>query len=372
VRLMVLLCAAATSAAAACAPPAWWGTAGQEDSYNWYFEGSGTSRVSADEALAEARLNALRQSVERIAAGCSEEVGEFLLGKAQGWEERDKFSCKQWTAFRAWSRIRYPKAELEALGTWTRDGAAQFETARSSFAGKQYEAAVSALDRLCAAYPVGKQPLFPTERAWLMASDCRVALGQPRGALAAAEAILNASADPAYRKEAEDRIAAIRADYTNLLHRGAFGGKRIAVRCALDVDGQRSSWTKMQTEVEKWIARVGGELGAGAALGGADLPALIGSKERGVAKMREIGADGILLVLAQGQIKQRANGDKTEVGFAGRVSVGILLADREPFVWEQQGPCGWNPLGIDMAMDMLALKILPFWQAEFTTQLEAQ
>jgi hypothetical protein len=243
--------------------------------------------------------------------------------------------------------------------------------ARESFAGKQYSAAVSALDRLCAAYPVGKQPLFATERAWLMASDCRVALGQPRRALAAAEAILNASADPAYRKEAEDRIAAIRADYTNLLHRGAFGGKRIAVRCALDVDGQRSSWTKMQTEAEKWIARVGGELG-GAALGDADVPALIGSKEHGAAKMREIGADGILLVLAHGEIKQRATGDKTEVGFAGRVSVGILLADREPFVWEQQGPCGWNPLGIDTVLDLLALKILPFWQAEFTAQLEAQ
>ena len=369
---MAWLCAAATSAAAACAPPAWWGAAGKEDSYNWYFEGSGTGRASADEALTEARLNALRQAVARIAAGCSEEVGEFLLGKVQGWEERDKFSCKQWNAFRAWSRIRYPKEELMALGEWVNGGPAQFEMARESFAGKRYEAAVSVLDRLCAAYPVGKQPLFPTERAWLMASDCGVALRRPRQALAAAEAILNASADPAYRKEAEDRLAAIRADYTNLLHRGALGGKRIAVRCALDVDGQRSSWTKMQTEVGKWIARVGGEVDVPAALENADMSALSGSRERAAAMMREIGADGIVLVVAQGQVKQRPNGDKTDVGFAGRIAVGILLADSEPFVWEQQGPGGWNPVGIGTALDYLALKVLPFWQAEFTTQLEAQ
>jgi hypothetical protein len=322
--------------------------------------------------LAEARLNALRQAVARIAAGCSEEVGEYLLGKAQGWEERDKFSCKQWNAFRAWSRIRYPKEELTALGEWVNDGPAQYEMARKSFADKQYEAAASALDRLCAAYPIGKQPLFATERAWLLACDCGVALGRPRQALAAAETILNASADPAFLQEAESRQASIRADYTNLLQRGAFGGKRIAVRCALNVDGQRSTWTKMQSEVGKWIARVGGEVVVPATLENADMSALIGSRERGAAQMREIGADGIVLVVAQGQVKQRPNGDKTDVGFAGRIAVGILLADREPFVWEQQGPGGWNPLGIDTALDLLGLKVLPVWQAEFTTQLEAQ
>lgn len=319
--------------------------------------------------MAEARRNALRQAVAQLGAGLAIEVREHLLGRVQGWEERDRESCRRGDVHHGWSRVRLPRENLDALNEYVRGGDDQFKRGLEFFEQKRFAEALTWANRVSVQYPIGKQPLFRTERAWLLICDCHVELGQPRQAIRMCESLLAATDDPGFRQEAQARMASIRADYTNLLFRGAFGGRRVAVKCIVNLDGREDRWAKMQTEIEALVARAGGEI-AGA--GGSDLSpeealfdAAAGARRAAV--MRENDADGLVLFRAKGEIVRQAAG----VHFSGAATGLVQMTGREPYVWEQRGPGGRTPLGAEMALDILALNVRRIWQADFAKQLEA-
>ena len=367
---MLLWC---SGTAGAVEPPTWWGNPIKESAGSYYFAASGDSAAGPDEALAEAQSNALEQIALR-AGGGSEEIRRYLATRIHGWTLYARDIKKERAGHHAWILLEYSKQDLAALATHLQAPGARLVRAKEAVSDRKFSDALAIANALAAEYPVAKQPVFQTERALLLASDCHAALGQPRLAVQACESVWSASSDPAFRAEAETRRAAILADYTNLLFRGVFGGKRIMIGCVTDLGGHPERWAKMQTEMEALVTRAGGEL---VPAGAWDLPSTGGlfdgtaSAQRTTA-LREFGADGMVLFRAKGEMVRQATSDTAGVHFSGAATGLVQMTGREPYVWEQRGPGGRTPLGAEMALDILALNVRRIWQADFAKQLEAQ
>jgi hypothetical protein len=362
-----------STGACACDPPSWWGHSAKEDSYNWYFEGSGTSPVSADEALAEARRNALQQAVARLGAGFSDEVQAHLLGRVQGWEERDKWACKQWNTHQGWSRVRYPKDQLETLGAYAQGGEIQFKQATGLVEQQRYAEALALVGQLSARYPVGQQPIFRTERALLLASDCHVELGQPRQAIQGCESILAGSQDPVFQQEAQNRLATIRADYTNLLYRGVFGGKTFLVQCVTELNGIMARWPTMQKEIENMVRQAGGRVLDAASPDLSLLLERVDNPTRHVEILDGISADGFIVVSARGDMKQSTMTKDAKIlgrfDFSGSVSAVLYAGGQVVHLWKTPGDI-WYTGSAENCMDILMIRVFPLWQNDLAEKLD--
>lgn len=369
-RLGLLLLAGLLGGAAAAAPPAWWKDPIREDPGNLYLAAAGSSPRSVDDALRAAQSNALDQIVTRVCAGPAE-VKAYLLSRVRGWSVHAREDAKEGRTHRTWIIVKYPKEELAALRAHAESGPARLDEALAAFTGTNYSRALALADGLAAEYPVGKQPVFASERAVLLAGECHVAEGRPRKAVEACESVLAASGDAACRQEAESRLAAIRADYTNALFRGLFGGRRVFVRCVSELDGTRAEWAKMQKEAAGLVARAGGAVIESAPPAGAAGADALSAQEIA----RAAAGDGILFIAARGTLNRRkseanpAGGE--DVQFSGTTTCTLFGAGREPYRWERTGLTGWNPLGPGMCLDVLALNVLAAWQADLAKRLDA-
>lgn len=357
-------------------PPDWWDDPIKEDPANYFYVASGVSGTSADQALEEAQQNALSQIVERV--GSPPAAKDYLLGRIRGWKLHERHDQKDRRMHRVWIILKYPKDEQSALRTHVQGGQTRFEEAALAFEKKKIGEALSLSEALSVEYPIGKQPIFPTERALLLASDCHVVLGQPRQALEACRTVLAGSRDAASAKEAEVRIKAIRADYTNLLFRGVFAGKGIAVRCLMKIDGSPASWSKMQTEIENVVKRAGGKIlsyDAGS-LGAEKVTQILTNEELRPEIVRNLSADGVLVVRAQGRIKKRENSKNPMSGedfqFAGTTASMLFMDVTKPYAWKRTGVTGWNPISADMCMDVLALNVLNTWCKDLAKHLDGR
>ncbi len=234
--------------------------------------------------------------------------------------------------------------------------------ARSDVAGGAARRQLATLEELAQRYPLGRPASLKPESIHLLLSDCWVALGCPRRALEVCQAILKGSADPESTGAADSRITAIRADYTNVLFRAVFGGKRVAVRCETELDGVAAAWPKMQTSVEAVVTRAGGTLP------GAPPLSATSAKPEAV-------PDGTLVFKAAGRIGKRparsGSPASEEAQFQGTLSAQLRVNSGEPHSWETKVTTGWNPLGPDMCLDVLALRALQAWQTELARQQDA-
>ncbi len=256
--LYALLGSASVMTAAAAQPPSWWNDPIREDTGNIFFTASGTSKRGFDEALQQAQRQALEQIVDR--AGCSLESRPYVLGRVNGWSLHAREDRKHRRRYHVWIILKYPKNELSALASHVQNGHRRLEAAMLAFTQKRFTEALADANDLAAEYPVGGQPILQTERALLLASDCNVALGLPKAGIESCQAIMSGSTDGGFKKNASARIAAIHTDYTNLLFRGMFRGKRLSVQCLADLNGTLSAWEKLQSEISSIVKRAGGSV----------------------------------------------------------------------------------------------------------------
>jgi hypothetical protein len=377
-RMLFVLLALSLSRGPALAaePPAWWDDPIKEDPGNYFFTASGASADSSDAALEEAQHNALDQIVERV--GSPAGAKDYLLGRIRGWNLHARHDQKDGRTHRVWIILKYSKDELGGLRTHVEGGQARFEEAAQAFEKKKVAEALSISEALAAEYPIGKQPIFPTERALLLASDCHVALGQPRQALEACRSVLAGSQDAAFTKEAEAKTTAIRADYTNLLLRGIFAGKRIAVRCLTEIDGSPAAWSKMQTEIGNVVKQAGGRMldSDEGSLGADKATQILTNEELRAEITRSLSADGVLVVRAQGRLNERENSKNPMGGkdfqFAGTTASLLLVSGSKPYAWKRTGVTGWNPISVDMCMEVLALNVLNVWREDLARHLDGK
>jgi hypothetical protein len=243
-------------------------------------------------------------------------------------------------------------------------------------AGRQVEAR-ALLDRLLVDAPSLSPEGPPIERIKLLSCDCYVQLGQPRRAVQTCQSILAASRDPVFQKEAATRLDKVQSDYTNLLFRGALGGRKVVVCCVTELDGVTASWSKMQKEMESFVLRAGGTVVArGETAMDISLAAgLLVRPEARSAVTQPVSADGLLLAIARGRINKRPNSQNKVTGedvqFSGTVTCMLDLSGRGKQSWEWPGVTGWNPLGPEMCLGVLALNVLEAWQGHVVEQLDA-
>jgi hypothetical protein len=227
---------------------------------------------------------------------------------------------------------------------------------------------------LIANYPVGKQVFFQTERAYLLASDCHVDLGQPRKALQMCDSLLAGSQDPAFRQEAQNRLADTRQNYTNLLYRGIFNGRSFLVRGVTELNGQPGSWAPMQKEMENLVRQSGGRVLESVLPSPLVLIERMGDPGRHAEILEGVPADGYLVATARGEMKHSTvtKGTTTldRYDFNGTVRVVLQAGGRVLHAWDHTGPI-WYPGSADACMDALArMNVLPRWQEDLATQVD--
>lgn len=374
----VILCVTVFFSSAAAGAPDWYEADDiiREDSYNWYFRGSGSSSESPDDAMRRAQANALAGIAERI--GVSDPAKKaYVIARIKGWTIHMSEDRRVRRQYHVWLIVRCPKSELGRLHDHVNGGQARLEQAFQEFQNHHYDKAATIAESLAAEYPLGGQPVFQTERALLLASDAYAALGSPRRALEACRSVLAGSRESKYREEAAARKQAILADYENLVFRGGFSGKTILVQSTVNLDASSlQEWTRMQKEMENLVTSAGGKLvGPGsplhARLNGVDmLPNDAAASEM----LAESGADGLLRVMASGRINRRENKENPLTGedyqFFGDTVFQLRLAGREPYTWKRSGMTGWNPVSPSMCMDVLALNLLTAWKPDLAKYLE--
>jgi formylglycine-generating enzyme required for sulfatase activity/tetratricopeptide (TPR) repeat protein len=208
-RMLFVLLALSLSCVAvpAAEPPAWWNDPIKEDPGNYFFTATGASAASFDAALQEAQKNALDQIVARV--GGPPDAKEYLLGRVRGWKVHARDDKKQGRLHHVWIILKYPKDESEKLRKLAAGGDQQYETAVRLAGERQWQQALAILDNLEKQYPLtdpGRQSLFRTEKAVLLAGQCYEGMDQFQKAKDTYERLLNTVSDASVRKAARTTL----------------------------------------------------------------------------------------------------------------------------------------------------------------------
>lgn len=81
-----------------------------------------------------------------------------------------------------------------------------------------------------------------------------------------------------------------------------------------------------------------------------------------------MSADGVIVVLANGEMRTRLNDENSIDGrddqFSGATYCGVFMQGHEPCDFRLKGVTGWNPISEEMCMDVLALNVFDAWKRD--------
>ncbi len=154
------------------------------------------------------------------------------------------------------------------------------------------------------------------------------------------------------------------ADRDAFLWHWGFAGKRVAVYAGYSAGGKNAPWNKMRDEMAKTLANAGAVIVPGTA-----------TIEQALAWAADARApwphdaattlDTVLIAAATGRINRRdapANPFGQDCQFAGEICTLATTGATAGFSDRYQGAGGWNPMGEEMALDVLALHAGKRWQ----------
>lgn len=143
-----------------------------------------------------------------------------------------------------------------------------------------------------------------------------------------------------------------------------FAGKRVAVYAGYSAGGKNAPWNKMRDEMAKTLANAGAVIVPGTA-----------TIEQALAWAADPRApwphdaattlDTVLIAAATGRINRRdapANPFGQDCQFAGEICTLATTGATAGFSDRYQGAGGWNPMGEEMALDVLAIHAGKRWQ----------
>ncbi|NCC60151.1 MAG: hypothetical protein EOM12_04255 [Verrucomicrobiae bacterium] len=355
-------------------PPAWWHDPIKEDAGYLYLPASGTSTVSYDCALQSAQQNALKQILASI--GVIDNFN-FLQHHIKGWKIHARFDQRHGRDYFIWIILKYPKFELDELVSYVQGASDQFEQINRLYMDKRYDEVITRAERLIAEYPIGQQPLFHSEKALLIASDCCRVTGRPNTALAYSRKVIDMSTDTSYKNEARRRLNAIQSNYTNIVLRSIFKGKTFIIHCFTELDGEFELWLKMQKEIESLVRQNEGQIHTSyITTNSLDFIEHLQSRIDTSADITEGSrTERVIVFSARGHINTRKNeNNKTgslDYQFDG-TTAGVISTPtgRELYEWERTGMTGWNPISKRMCMEVLALNVLEAWRGSVVHQTE--
>ena len=83
--------------------------------------------------------------------------------------------------------------------------------------------------------------------------------------------------------------------------------------------------------------------------------------------------DLIFIMVAKGRLNKRENANNPfgeDVQFAGEIRTIVLRTGKVHFSDQYRGATGWNPMGEEMCMDVLAIHVFKRWQAKYAKYIE--
>jgi len=162
-------------------------------------------------------------------------------------------------------------------------------------------------------------------------------------------------------------------DETTYKWRREFEGRKVAVLSAYAAGPSAVSWNKIHDEMTNFIQEMGGITVQ--TVNTRDAEQIVRfSQDPGTPWDLSLSGtvDLIFVVAAKGKLGRRENADNPfgeDVRFAGEIRT-VAQKDGKPHFQDRyKGAGGWNPMGEEMAMDVLALHVFKRWKARYYQNL---
>lgn len=361
-------CAAATASLAV--PPPWWDDPNPGNAVVVYQKGSAQRARTEAEARAQANEDGLRQLRRRVVEDSRLWPHVGLKGTSVAFESVQRTRGGGWEA---WVLVRCARDELEEARAYVAGGRRDFEAAAALHREARFEEALAKAREIVAAYPMGRQPFFDTENALLLAADCLVGLGQASAAVAACREVAERSPSQAFRNTARSKSKTIEERRAEIVLARLFANRDWLVRGEIEIAGEAREWSQAGRSLEAMITRCGGRAGAasaGSEAGAARFPV---PPEVCRAWLDGTPAHGLAVFTAKGRLERRARpgaASEEDVQFSGTAH--LTLCDKSGFSgsWSRTGLTGWNPLGEEMCVGVLALRALEAFEEELVRQID--
>jgi hypothetical protein len=155
-----------------------------------------------------------------------------------------------------------------------------------------------------------------------------------------------------------------------LWHLG-FAGKRVAIYAGCEADGKTAQWNKMRDEIAKILANAGASVIPGTAT---LEEAVTWSANTAIPWTFDTDShpDIVLVAAACGRINRRktpTSPSGQDCQFAGEIRTVVTTGADLMFMDRYQGTGGWNPMGEEMALDVLAIHACKHWQTAMLKHL---
>ena len=160
---------------------------------------------------------------------------------------------------------------------------------------------------------------------------------------------------------------------TFLWHR-EFEGKNVLILSAYQSKETRAKWTKIRDELLMFVKGHGVNIKQ--IPEEADFQNTIRLSEDPTAEWHVDAlknVDLVFVMVAVGKFNKRENAQNPfgeDVQFAGDIRTSVHKSGKMYFSDQYKGATGWNPMGADMCMDVLALHVFKRWKLRYMKQLQ--
>jgi len=230
------------------------------------------------------------------------------------------------------------------------------------------------LKSIIADYPFGRGSSFAAESAAFKVAEIERARSNNCAALLQYQIVRDRSASDKWIQKSNDWLGQLECSKKNrktFAWRRAMEGKRIALLCAYEVNGEYEIWDKVCDTLGDFIKSHGA------------LSARITRKSKlhlsaketvesavDLDSMKELAqdVDYLMVFVATGRVKSRAN-SKNLMGkdyqFSGKIYSYLINRGEVEFKDKYRGVGGWNPISDDMAMEVLGLNVAKRWKLRY-------
>ncbi|MBW1891239.1 MAG: LPP20 family lipoprotein, partial [Deltaproteobacteria bacterium] len=151
--------------------------------------------------------------------------------------------------------------------------------------------------------------------------------------------------------------------------RREFEGRKVVVLSAYEAGQSKDQWYKIHDELTNFIQEMGGTLVPADNMPGTAQIVRFSQTpgQTWDVTVSEV-VDLVFVMAARGKLNRRENAKNPfgeDVQFAGEIRTAAQKKGKVYFQDRYRGAGGWNPMGAEMAMDVLALHVFKRWKAQY-------
>ncbi len=156
--------------------------------------------------------------------------------------------------------------------------------------------------------------------------------------------------------------------------RREFEGRKVVVLSAYEAGQSKDQWYKIHDELTNFIQEMGGTLVPADNMPGmAQIVRFSQTPDQTWDVTVSEAVDLVFVMAARGKLNRRENAKNPfgeDVQFAGEIRTVAQKKGKVYFQDRYRGTGGWNPMGAEMAMDVLALHVFKRWKAQYYKNMD--